>query len=90
MRIVGAEVRGFLDKMDIADLAQQIVAGLVVDVHMTVKFSRDESGQTQTNVTKAEADIRSDSEKSEKPEKGDKPEKAKKQDEKPASAKKHA
>lgn len=60
MRIVGAEVRGFLDKMDIADLAQQIIAGLVVDVHMTVKFSRDENGQTQPTITKAEADVRSD------------------------------
>jgi hypothetical protein len=60
MRIVGAEVRGFLDKMDFADLAQQIIAGLVVDVHMTVKFSRDESGQTQPTVTKAEADVRSE------------------------------
>jgi hypothetical protein len=59
MRIVGAEVRGFLDKMDIADLAQQIIAGLVVDVHMTVKFSRDESGQTQPKITRAEADVRS-------------------------------
>jgi hypothetical protein len=63
MRIVGAEVRGFLDKMDIADLAQQIVAGLVVDVHMTVRFSRDEAGQTQPKITRAEADVRSEDDK---------------------------
>ena len=62
MRIVGAEVRGFLDKMDFADLAQQIIAGLVVDVHMTVKFSRDENGQTQPTLTKAEADVRNEAE----------------------------
>jgi hypothetical protein len=57
-RIVGAEVRNFLDKMDIADLAQQIVAGLQVDVNMTVKFSRDENGQTQPEVTKSEASVK--------------------------------
>ena len=57
-RIVGAEVRNFLDKMDIADLAQQIVAGLQVDVQMTVKFSRDENGRTQPEITKSEASVK--------------------------------
>ena len=57
-RIVGAEVRNFLDKMDIADLAQQIVAGLQVDVNMTVKFSRDEEGKTQPEITKSEASVK--------------------------------
>lgn len=57
-RIVGAEVRNFLDKMDIADLAQQIVAGLQVDVQMTVKFSRDENGRTQPEITKSEANVK--------------------------------
>ena len=56
-RIVGAEVRNFLDKMDIADLAQQIVAGLQVDVQMTVKFSRDDDGKTQPEITKSEASV---------------------------------
>ncbi len=56
-RIVGAEVRNFLDKMDIADLAQQIIAGLQVDVQMTVKFSRDEDGRTQPEITKSEASV---------------------------------
>lgn len=54
---MGAEVRNFLDKMDIADLAQQIVAGLQVDVQMTVKFSRDEDGKTQPEITKSEASV---------------------------------
>jgi hypothetical protein len=62
MRIVGAEVRRFLDNMDIADLAQEIIAGLVVDVHMQVKFSRDEDGKTQPVVTKSDASVRSDAE----------------------------
>ena len=60
MRIVGAEVRGFLDKMDIADLAQQIIAGLTVDVHMTVKFSMDEDGKAQPQITRSEADVRTE------------------------------
>ncbi len=60
-RIVGAEVRNFLDKMDIADLAQQIVAGLQVDVAMTVKFSRDENGRTQPEITKSEANVKTSS-----------------------------
>ncbi|MGH1348322.1 MAG: hypothetical protein ACRBN8_42600 [Nannocystales bacterium] len=61
-RIVGAEVRNFLDKMDIADLAQQIVAGLQVDVQMTVKFSRDENGRTQPEITKSEANVKTSGE----------------------------
>ncbi|MEM6292617.1 MAG: hypothetical protein AAGA54_15200 [Myxococcota bacterium] len=56
-RIVGAEVRNFLDKMDIADLAQQIIAGLQVDVSMTVKFSRDDEGRAQPEVTHSEANV---------------------------------
>lgn len=60
MRIVGSEVRNFLDKMDIADLAQQIVAGLQVDVNMTVKFSRDADGKAQPTITKSDASIRTD------------------------------
>lgn len=59
MRIVGAEVRSFLDKMDIADLAQQIVAGLEIDVHMQIKLSRSSDGQTRTELTKSDAEIRS-------------------------------
>ena len=57
-RIVGAEVRNFLDKMDIADLAQQIIAGLQVDVQMTVKFSRDAEGRTQPEITRSEASVK--------------------------------
>lgn len=66
-RIVGAEVRNFLDKMDIADLAQQIIAGLQVDVNMTVKFSRDENGRTQPEITKSEASVKTASDEEEAP-----------------------
>lgn len=53
MRIFGAEVRSFLDKMDIADLAQQIISGLEVDVRMQVKFSRSEEGKPKASVRKS-------------------------------------
>jgi len=65
MRIVGAEVRSFLDKIDIVDLAQQVVAGLEVDVRMQMKFARSGSvpapeaqppAETQKPDEKASAD----------------------------------
>lgn len=62
MRLVGAEVRRFLDKMDISDLAQQIIEGLVVDVNMQVKFSRSSSGAAEPQITKSEASVRADDE----------------------------
>jgi len=58
MRIVGAEVRSFLDKMDIADLAQQIIAGLEVDVRMQVKFSRSEEGRASAEIKRGETVVR--------------------------------
>ncbi len=58
MRIVSAEVRSFLDKMDAADLIQQVIAGLVVDVNMQVRFSRDDpKGPAQPHITKSETKI---------------------------------
>lgn len=62
MRLVGAEVRRFLDKMDISDLAQQIIEGLVVDVNMQVKFSRSSSGAAEPQITKSEASVRAEDE----------------------------
>lgn len=58
MRIVSAEVRSFLDKMDAADLIQQVIAGLVVDVNMQVRFSRDDpDAPAQPHITKSETKI---------------------------------
>lgn len=57
VRVVSAEVRGFLDKMDIVDLAQEIVSGLKVDAHVQIKFSRDEDGKVQPEVTKSETKL---------------------------------
>jgi hypothetical protein len=58
MRIVSSEMRSFLDKMDAVDLLQQVIAGLVVDVHMQVKFSRGADGLAQPKITKQDTQIR--------------------------------
>jgi len=50
VRIVSAEVRNFLDKMDVVDLVQQVVHGLELDVSMKVRFRRNEDGTTRTEV----------------------------------------
>lgn len=58
VRIVSAEMRNFLDGMDVADLLQQVIAGLTIDVTMQVKFSREGDGPAQPEITKQEAKIR--------------------------------
>lgn len=59
IRIVGSEVRNFLDKMDAAELMQQVIAGLVVDVTMQVRFSLDpKSGRAQPEITKQKTRLR--------------------------------
>ncbi|RMG98148.1 MAG: hypothetical protein D6705_06980 [Deltaproteobacteria bacterium] len=50
VRIVSAEVRNFLDKMDVVDLLQRVVHGLELDVSMQVRFRRNEDGTTRTEV----------------------------------------
>lgn len=58
VRIVSAETRNFLDGMDLADLLQQVIAGLTIDVNMQVKFSRNGDGPAQPEITRHEAKIR--------------------------------
>lgn len=58
VRIISAEVKNFLDKMDAADLLQQVIAGLVIDVNMQVRFSRDGDGTAQPEITRHDAKIR--------------------------------
>jgi hypothetical protein len=58
VRIISAEVKNFLDKMDAADLLQQVIAGLVIDVNMQVRFSRQGDGPAQPEITHQEAKIR--------------------------------
>ena len=59
IRLVSAEVRNFLEKMDAVELAQQVIAGLVVDVQMQVRFSRSEDGLPKAQVARHDTQIRS-------------------------------
>jgi hypothetical protein len=52
VRIATGEIRGFLEKLDVADIVQDIVAGLVIEVKAEIKFSRDPStGKLTSKVT---------------------------------------
>ena len=51
VRIISGEVRGFLDKLEAADLVQEIVAGLVIDVNAQIRFSRDAAGGLKPEIT---------------------------------------
>jgi hypothetical protein len=46
VRLIGAEVRGFLDKMDVVDLMQDVVAGLAVEINAEIRFKRTDEGVT--------------------------------------------
>ncbi len=65
VRIVSAETRNFLDKMDAADLLQQVIAGLTIDITAQIKFSRSGDGPAQPEITKQEAKIRREPDQSE-------------------------
>jgi hypothetical protein len=60
LRIVGSEVRGFLDKMDIVDMMQQVVSGLVIDVNAQIRIRRDDEGKIATEVTKQDIALTND------------------------------
>ncbi len=55
VRIVSAEVRNFLEKMDAVDLAQQVIHGLTVDVNMQIRFSRSVQEGVKSEITRSEA-----------------------------------
>ena len=57
LRIVGSEVRGFLDKIDVVDMMQQVVSGLVIDVNAQIRIRRDENGKIATEVEKQEVKL---------------------------------
>lgn len=71
VRIVSAEMRNFLDGMDVADLLQQVIAGLTIDVNMQVKFSRNGDGPAQPQITRQDAKIRRESAKDDNEESSD-------------------
>lgn len=58
VRIFSAEVKNFLDKMDAADLLQQVIAGLQIDVSMQVRFSRQADGAVQPEITRQDTKVR--------------------------------
>lgn len=72
VRVVSQEVRGFLDKMDVVDLAHQIISGLKVDAHVQIRFSRDEDGKVQPEVTKNDTKLTVADDDEEPPAEGDK------------------
>ena len=49
-RMISAEVRNFLDKIDAVDLVQQVVAGLVIEMKTEIRFTRAEDGKLSTQV----------------------------------------
>lgn len=57
VRIFSQEVRGFLDKMDAADLVQQIVSGLVIEMKTEIRFRRDETGRIEPDVRTTETKV---------------------------------
>ncbi len=66
VRMISAEVRSFLDKMDAADLVQEIVSGLVIEMKTEIRFRRAEDGKLEPQIeTKVQHD------RAEKPEKPD-------------------
>jgi len=77
VRMISAEVRGFLDKMDAADLVQEIVSGLVIEMKTEIRLRRSEDGRLEPEVRSSEAKVGRDEERKgevkRKPSKTDKP-----------------
>lgn len=68
VRMISHEVRGFLDKMDAADLVQEIVSGLVIEMKTEIRFRRDDSGRLEPDIRTSEAKVGHEEErKSDKP-----------------------
>lgn len=57
VRMISAEVRGFLDKMDAADLVQEIVSGLVIEMKTEIRFRRSEDGRLEPDIRTSEAKL---------------------------------
>ncbi|MFO7567330.1 MAG: hypothetical protein R6X02_32095 [Enhygromyxa sp.] len=76
VRLISAEVRGFLDKMDAADLVQEIVSGLVIEMKTEIRFRRSEDGRVEPEIRTSEAKLGHDERKPEVKRKPGKPEPA--------------
>ncbi|PRQ09455.1 hypothetical protein [Enhygromyxa salina] len=57
VRMISQEVRGFLDKMDAADLVQEIVSGLVIEMKTEIRFRRDETGRLEPDIRTSPAKV---------------------------------
>ncbi len=57
VRLISAEVRGFLDKMDAADLIQEIVSGLVIEMKTEIRFRRSEDGRLEPDIRTSETKL---------------------------------
>lgn len=62
VRIFSQEVRGFLDKMDAADLVQEIVSGLVIEMKTEIRFRRSEDGRVEPDIQTSETAVRHEDE----------------------------
>jgi hypothetical protein len=60
VRMISAEVRGFLDKMDAVELIQEIVSGLVIEMKTEIRFRRAEDGKVEPHVEGSETKVRSE------------------------------
>jgi hypothetical protein len=60
VRMISAEVRSFLDKMDAADLVQEIVSGLVIEMKTEIRFRRAEDGKLEPQVDSSETKVRNE------------------------------
>ncbi len=58
VRLISAEFRGFLDKMDAVDLAQEIVSGLVMEVKAEIRFSRAAPGDALKTSVKSDTKLK--------------------------------
>jgi hypothetical protein len=67
VRIFSHEVRGFLDKMDAADLMQEIVSGLVIEMKTEIRFRRDDDGKLESNIETTETKVSHEQERKAKP-----------------------
>jgi hypothetical protein len=63
VRMISAEVRGFLDKIDAVELVQDIVSGLVIEMKTEIRFRRADDGKLEPQVDNSEAKVRNEKDK---------------------------
>lgn len=62
LRMVGTEVRGFLDKIDVVDMMQKVVSGLVIDVNAQIRIRHDDGDEKlKTEISKSDIKLKGES-----------------------------